>query len=91
MKKISALTLVLALTGCQENLARTDLISPYSGDAVAVNASNQTIDPWPSYVYNTDIQTSGERQAVAIKKYNTGPTEAATSGVSPAAAAPVAQ
>ncbi len=29
-------------------------ISPYSGDAVARNASNQTIDPWPRYVYDTE-------------------------------------
>ena len=91
MKKISALSLALLLAGCQENLVRSDFISPNAGDAVAVNASNQTIDPWPSYVYNTRIETSAERQSVAIKKYNAGPTGPAAAGVSPSSASPVAQ
>ncbi len=60
---------LLALGGCQQYLDRSDLISPYAGDAVARNASNQTIDPWPHYVYDTNILTDGERQAGAIRKY----------------------
>lgn len=68
-------TALMALSGCQQYLTRSDTISPYSGDAVARNASNQTIDPWPSYVYNTDIRTSGERQGDAVERYNTIHTE----------------
>jgi hypothetical protein len=66
----TSLIALMALSGCQEYLTRSDLVSPYSGDAVARNASNQTIDPWPRYVYDTDLRTSGERQAGAIRKYN---------------------
>ncbi len=91
MKKLTTLSLVLVLSGCQENLVRSDFISPNVGDAVAVNASNQTIDPWPSYVYDTDIETSAERQKAVIKKYNSGASEASKTGVSPATAAPAAQ
>jgi len=91
MKKTATLSLVLLLAGCQENLVRSDFISPHVGDAVAVNASNQTVDPWPRYVYDTSIQTDAERQAVAIRKYKAGPTGPATAGASPGSAAPVAQ
>ena len=67
----SALALGTILSGCQENLVRSDLVSPYSGNAVAINASNQTIDPWPVYVNDTRLLTSSERQAGALKKYRT--------------------
>lgn len=60
---------LFALGGCQNYLERTDLVSPYTGDAVARNTSNQTIDPWPRYVYDTNIRTDGERQAGAVRKY----------------------
>jgi len=71
LKMSSALALCMGLVGCQESLTRTDLVSPYAGDAVARNISAQTIDPWPSYVYDTNIPTSGERQAAVLKKYRT--------------------
>lgn len=75
MKKSLALSVsfaaLMALSGCQQYLTRSDTISPYSGDAVARNMSNQTIDPWPRYVYDTKIETSGERQSGAIRRYNT--------------------
>ena len=91
MKKATSLSLVLLLAGCQENLVRSDFISPHVGDSVAVNASNQTVDPWPRYVYDTTIETDAERQAVAIKKYKAGPASPTATGVSPSAAAPAAQ
>lgn len=87
MKKQITQTLVLAsvltLAGCQQYLVRSDLVNPYVGDAVARNASNQTIDPWPRYVYDTNIQTSSQRQNAALKKYHAGPK-----GDDQAAAAP---
>lgn len=91
MKKTAALSLVILLAGCQENLVRSDFISPHVGDAVAVNASNQTIDPWPRYVYDTSINTDAERQAAAIKKYKTGPVAPAAVVPIPSAAAPAPQ
>lgn len=80
---------LFALGGCQNYLDRSDLVNPYAGDAVARNASNQTIDPWPRYVYDTDIRTDGERQAGAIRKYRKrhDPEEAAaTQQLAPAPA-----
>lgn len=71
MKNLFALSLILILGGCQDYLVRSDLIDQNAGDAVARNASNQTIDPWPIYVYDTNIKTSSQRQSDAVKKYNT--------------------
>lgn len=66
---ISALALSLALAGCQENLVRSDFISPHAGDAVAHNAAVQTIDPWPRHAYDTQIATSSQRQSDVRRKY----------------------
>lgn len=71
----TAIASLTALSGCQEYLVRSDLVSPYAGNAAAHNASIQTVDPWPRYVYDTDLETSGQRQAVAIKKYHAGPED----------------
>lgn len=61
----------ISLAGCQQYLARQDLIEPWSGDAVAQNLAVQAIDPWPRHAYDTHIPTSGRRQATAIRKYQT--------------------
>lgn len=68
----------LSLAGCQQYLAREELMEPYSGDAVARNVILQMRDPWPVYVYNTNIPTSGARQSAAIKRYSAGPQPAPT-------------
>lgn len=83
-----ATTSTFALAGCQEYLTRSDRVSPYAGDAVARNAANQTIDPWPIYVYDNNIRTSSERQAVAIRKYKAGPKDETAPNSSPAVAVP---
>ena len=68
MKKAALLTSVFAmgtvLAGCQEYLVRSDLVSPYAGNAVATNASNQTIDPWPIYVNDTDYTKHDEAPVI---------------------------
>lgn len=72
MKKfniLAAATTAVLLTGCTEYLTRSDTLSVHSGDAVARNLSNQMVDPWPPYVENTDIETSGTRQADVRKIY----------------------
>ncbi|MGB7287226.1 MAG: hypothetical protein WBC71_09875, partial [Salaquimonas sp.] len=88
MKKLLLLSFVLPLAGCQEYLVRSDLVNPHSGDAVARNTSNQTIDPWPKYVYDTEIQTSSERQKAAIASYNAGPVKKSNAPASPAILVP---
>jgi len=70
-KNIAVLAAALSLAGCQQYLARQDLIEPYSGDAIATNSALQVGDPWPAYVYDTRIPTSGERQGNAIRRYKT--------------------
>jgi hypothetical protein len=71
MKKLGFLTIIALLSSCQESLLRTDRISPYAGDSLARNYSNQMVDPWPPYVYDTDIETSSERQAAVRMLYRT--------------------
>ncbi len=59
------------LQGCYEDdyLSHRDTISLGAGDAVATNAATQTIDPWPAYAKDTDIQMDGKRAQVAIERY----------------------
>ena len=83
MKKTAAIAFFLALGGCQQYLARQDLIEPYSSDAVAQNSAIQVIDPWPRHAYDTRIPTSGYRQATAVKRYNTFGEEAPPAALQP--------
>ena len=59
------------LSGCNEDdyLARRDSVSLGAGDAVAVNAVTQTIDPWNRNAKNTNINQEGERARVAVERY----------------------
>jgi len=50
-------------------LQRTDKIFAGAGDARDVNAATHVIDPWPRYVGNRRITTSGERMVGAIERY----------------------
>ena len=59
----------LALSGCQQYLARQDLIVSSSGNSVATNLALQTADPWPPYVYDTYIPSSGRRAGDAYNLY----------------------
>lgn len=68
-RKLIVLFGALALSGCQQYLARQELIQPYSGDAIARNLALQMQDPWPPYVYNTHIPTSGKRQGNIQDRY----------------------
>ncbi|WP_075997154.1 hypothetical protein [Salaquimonas pukyongi] len=69
MKNSLTLALLVLLAGCQEYLVRSDMVSPYTGNAVITNQAQQTIDPWPRYVYDTNLKTSGKRQADAVRNY----------------------
>lgn len=70
MKKTMAIASLILLAGCQEYLTRSDMVSPYTGNAATTNRTLQTVDPWPRYVYDTNLTTSGERQADAIRNYH---------------------
>jgi hypothetical protein len=66
----------IGLSGCYEDdryrfLAHSDTITLGAGDANAVNAATQTIDPWPPESKDNRIDQDGKRAAIAIKRYET--------------------
>ena len=69
MKKISILGILIVLGGCQQYLLRSDAIDPTSGNAITSNSAKQMIDPWQQYVYDTNLETSSNRQSIARAKY----------------------
>ena len=66
-------TSIMLLAGCYESeyLSQSDTISLDVGNAVATNATVQTIDPWPPHAKDTDIDLEGPRAAVAVERYQT--------------------
>jgi hypothetical protein len=48
---------------------RTDSVSFGAGNAQAVNAASQTIDPWPRYVGDRRIPANGPRMVGAVERY----------------------
>ncbi|MEM7464064.1 MAG: hypothetical protein AAF362_15435 [Pseudomonadota bacterium] len=59
------------MSGCYQYVARYDFIEPWTGNAVVQNRALQMRDPWPRYVYDTNIYTNGQRQADAYNNYAT--------------------
>ena len=55
--------------GVQEYTQRADTITLSAGNAQDVNTRLQEIDPWPRYVGNKRIETSGERMAGAVERH----------------------
>jgi hypothetical protein len=57
-KAALGLAACLVLAGCNSysHMTRSDKISPAAGDAVYAARTMQTVDPWPEYVLDTDIQ-----------------------------------
>lgn len=72
-----------ALGGCQQYLARQDLVESHTGDATAHNLALQASDPWPPYVYDTRIPTTGRRQADAFVKQSKTHAEAPPQQIAP--------
>ncbi|MCB1387380.1 MAG: hypothetical protein KDJ80_15690 [Nitratireductor sp.] len=85
MKKTLALASLVLLAGCQEYLTRSELVSPYTGNATAANRTLQAADPWPRYVYNRNLKTSGQRQADAVTQVDTAHEEKAAAPLLPIA------
>jgi hypothetical protein len=66
----------IGLSGCYEDdryryLAHSDTITLGAGNANAVNAATQTVDPWPPESKDARIDQDGKRAHVAIKRYET--------------------
>ncbi|MEM7633628.1 MAG: hypothetical protein AAF299_03645 [Pseudomonadota bacterium] len=68
--------LCLLFAGCgQSNIERTDKISAASGDAVRAATVMQTVDPWPEYVLDTDVDMDGELAVKRVNDYKKGETK----------------
>ena len=70
---VAAAALGTALGGCSEiYFDRREGVTLGGGDAVAANATMQTIDPWPARSGNTNIAENGQRMQSAVERYRTG-------------------
>ncbi len=66
----AAVTLATLLAGCSDlYYDRRDTIVLSGGDAVAANAAEQMVDPWPPHSGNTNIAFNGERMQRAVECY----------------------
>jgi len=71
----AAVTLGAMLAGCSDlYYDRRDSITLSAGDAIAANAAEQTVDPWPPRSGDTNIPTSGQKMATAIERYRANKT-----------------
>lgn len=67
---------ILGAGGCSsdqvhEYRAHSDKVTAGAGDAVASNRALHTIDPWPYYSQNTQIDMDGKRAQAAVRRYET--------------------
>jgi hypothetical protein len=65
------LVLCASLGACidEEHYLHHDMVSSHAGDAIAVNAATQTIDPWPKESKNSKIDVDGKRLALGVERY----------------------
>ena len=69
--------LAAAASGCMTEypnpatpyVQRTDTVTLAAGNAQAVNAATQTIDPWPRYAGDRRIPGNGPRMVGAVERY----------------------
>jgi hypothetical protein len=91
---IAAALVGLALAGCADSdlyLESRETVSPSGGDAVAANAAEQIVDPWPAHSGNNNIAFNGQRMQAAVERYRwnkTTPVEDSQQPSATAAAAP---
>lgn len=68
-----ALVGVATLPGCdyehERYLRRADSITPGAGNAAAFNNAVHTIDPWPGYSRNANINMDGKKALIAVRRY----------------------
>lgn len=71
----AAMTLGAVLAGCSDlYYDRRDTIALSAGDAIAANAAEHTVDPWPPHSGDTNIPSSGQKMATAIERYRANKT-----------------
>ena len=71
----AAASLGAMLAGCSDlYYDRRDSIALSAGDAIAANAAEQTVDPWPPYSGDSNIPASGQRMATAVERYRANKT-----------------
>ena len=69
--KVAALVmLAVAVAGCSEMYYdRRDSVSLGAGDAIAINRTSQTPDPWPRHSMRTQLAFDGERMQTAVQRH----------------------
>jgi|GEM_PF-1258725 hypothetical protein len=70
--RVLAIAAMLAwlLGGCSDlYFDRRESIALGAGDAVAANAAEQTIDPWPASSQNNNLRFNGQRMQRAVECY----------------------
>jgi hypothetical protein len=69
---VTVATLGGMLAGCSDiYFDRRDALALGAGDALAANAVEQMVDPWPAHSGNTNIAFDGQRMQTAIERYRT--------------------
>jgi hypothetical protein len=70
----AALVMTSLLAGCSSDIYfdRRDTIGFGAGDAVAANAAEQTVDPWPRHSNNNNLTFNGQRMQHAVECYRYG-------------------
>lgn len=67
---VGAAAFGITLAGCSDLYwDRRDAIAFSAGDAIAANAAEQIIDPWPPHSRNNNIAFNGERMQRAVECY----------------------
>ena len=62
-----------AVAGCSDMYYdRRETVSLGAGDALAVNKTTHTIDPWPRHSMNNRIAANGQLMQAAQDRYNRG-------------------
>ena len=70
----AALALGALLAGCSDPglyLDRRDTIALSGGNAVAANAAEEMVNPWPPVSENTHIAANGQKMQSAVERYRT--------------------
>jgi hypothetical protein len=67
---VAAVALLTLLAGCSDlYFDRRDPIALGAGDALAANAVEQMVDPWPAHSGDTAIPGDGNKTQAAVERY----------------------
>ncbi len=80
---VTAAMLGAMLAGCSDiYFDRRETIALGAGDALAANAVEQMVDPWPAHSGDVRIPGNGQRVQCAVERYRTGKVSAAQDAMS---------